>query len=108
VLRQRPDLRRAERQLAAATARVGVATADLYPRVFLLGSTGLDSLAASDFFSTDSKTWSVGPSISWPIFRARQIVASIEVRDAQEQQALIGYRQAILNALEEVENALVA
>jgi NodT family efflux transporter outer membrane factor (OMF) lipoprotein len=108
VLRQRPDLRRAERQLAAAAARVGVATADLYPRVFLLGSAGLDSLAASDFFRTDSKTWSVGPSISWPIFRAGQIVANIEVHEAEEQQALISYRQAILKALEEVENALVA
>jgi NodT family efflux transporter outer membrane factor (OMF) lipoprotein len=108
VLRQRPDVRRAERQVAAATARVGVATADLYPRVFLLGGAGLDSLAASDFFSADSETWTIGPSISWPIFRAGQIVASIKVHDAQEQQALISYRQAILNALEEVENALVA
>jgi multidrug efflux system outer membrane protein len=108
VLRQRPDLRRAERQLAAATARVGVATADLYPKFYLFGTAGFESLAASDFFSSSSKLWSIGPTIVWPIFRGGQIVATIEVRDAQEQQALIGYRQAILNALEEVENALVA
>jgi len=108
VLRQRPDLRRAERQLAAATARVGVATADLYPKFDLVGAAGLESLSASDFFTSGSKLWSIGPSISWPIFHGGQIIATIEVRDAQEQQALISYRQAILNALEEVENALVA
>ena len=108
VLRQRPDLRRAERQLAAATARVGVATADLYPKFYLVGAAGLESLSVSDFFTSGSKLWSVGPSITWPIFHGGQLVATIEVRDAQEQQALISYRQAILNALEEVENALVA
>jgi NodT family efflux transporter outer membrane factor (OMF) lipoprotein len=108
VLRQRPDIRRAERQLAAATARVGVATAELYPKFSLIGTTGFESLAASDFFNSSSKLWSIGPSISWPIFRGGQIVGTIQVRDAQEQQALITYRQSILNALEEVENALVA
>jgi len=108
VLRQRPDLRRAERRLAAATARVGVATADLYPKFYLVGGAGLESLSASDFFTSSSKLWSIGPSIIWPILRGGQIVATIEVRDAQAQQALISYRQAILDALEEVENALVA
>lgn len=107
LLRHRPDVRRAERQLAAATARVGVATADLYPKFSLLGTAGLESLAASDFFDSSSKLWSIGPSINWPIFRGGQIVATIEVRDAQEQQALITYRQTILNGLEEVENAIV-
>jgi multidrug efflux system outer membrane protein len=108
LLRQRPDIRRAERQLAAASARVGVATADLYPKFSLLGTAGLASVAASDFFSRASTLWSIGPSMTWPIFRGGQIVATIEVRDAQQQQALIGYRRAILNALEDVENALVA
>jgi NodT family efflux transporter outer membrane factor (OMF) lipoprotein len=108
LLRQRPDIRRAERQLAAATARVGVATAELYPKFSLIGAAGFESLAASDFFNSGSKLWSIGPSITWPIFRGGQIVATIQVRDAQEQQALITYRQTILNALEEVENALVA
>lgn len=108
LLRQRPDVRRAERQIAAATALVGVASADLYPRFSLIGAAGLESLAASDFFNSSSKLWSIGPSITWPIFRGGQIVATIEVRDAQQQQALISYRQAILNAFEEVENAIVA
>lgn len=108
LLRQRPDLRRAERQLAAASARVGVATADLYPKFSLLGTAGLASVAAGDFFSRASTLWSIGPSMTWPIFRGGQIVATIEVRDAQQQQALIGYRRAILSALEDVENALAA
>lgn len=108
ILRQRPDIRRAERQIAAATARLGIATAELYPKFSLLGTVGLASVAASDFFSGSSTFWSIGPSLTWPIFRGGQIVATIEVRDAQMQQALIGYRQAILNALEDVENAIVA
>lgn len=107
MLRQRPDIRRAERQLAAASARLGVATAELYPRFSLLGTVGLASVAASDFFSRASTLWSIGPSMTWPIFRGGQIVATIEVRDAQQQQALIVYRRAILNGLEDVENALV-
>jgi NodT family efflux transporter outer membrane factor (OMF) lipoprotein len=108
LLRQRPDLRRAERQLAAATARVGVATADLYPKFYLVGTAGLESLSAGSFFSSGSQLWSIGPTMIWPIFRGGQILATIEVRDAQEQQALISYRQAILAALEESENAFVA
>ena len=108
VLRQRPDVRRAERQLASATAQIGVATADLYPKFSLVGSAGLESIKASDFFTGGSKLWSIGPSITWPIFQGGQIVATIEVRDAQAEQALITYRQSILTALEDVENTIVA
>lgn len=108
LLRQRPDIRRAERQLAAATARLGVATADLYPRFSLVGAAGLASISAGDFFSSPSLFWKIGPTMTWPIFRGGQMIAAIEVRDAQQQQAFIAYRQAILNALEEVENAIVA
>jgi NodT family efflux transporter outer membrane factor (OMF) lipoprotein len=108
LLRQRPDIRRAERQLAAAAARLGVAAADLYPKFSLTGAAGLASVSAGDFFSGASLLWKIGPTISWPILRRGQIVASIEVHDAQQQQALIAYRSAILNALEEVENAIVA
>lgn len=106
LLRQRPDIRQAERQLAAATARQDAAAADLYPRFSLLGSAGLASVAAGDFFNHASTFWAVGPSMTWPIFRHGQIVATIEVRDAQRQQALIGYRRAILNGLKEVETAI--
>ncbi len=108
LLRQRPDIRRAERKVAAATARIGVATSDLYPRFSLIGFAGLESLAASEFFDSGSRFWGIGPSITWPIFRGRQLVAVIKVRQAQQQQAVIAYRQTILKAVEEVENALAA
>ncbi|HXJ33977.1 MAG TPA: efflux transporter outer membrane subunit [Candidatus Eisenbacteria bacterium] len=107
LLRQRPDVRRSERQLAAATANIGVATADLYPKFSLLGTAGLSSISASDFLGGGSKLWSIGPSITWPVFQGGQIVANIEVSDAQAQQALLAYRQTILIALEDVENAIV-
>ncbi|MCW5889254.1 MAG: efflux transporter outer membrane subunit [bacterium] len=108
LLRQRPDVGQAERQLAAATARVGVATADLFPKFSITGAAGLESISASDWFTGASKAWSFGPTISWPIFRGGQIVATIEVRNAQEEQALLFYGQTVLTALEDVENAIVA
>jgi len=108
LLRRRPDIRQAERELAAATARIGVATADLFPRFFLTGTAGLQSLNASDFFDAGSRFWSIGPSVSWPIFTAGRIRQSIKVQDARQEQALIRYEQTVLTSLEEVENALVA
>jgi multidrug efflux system outer membrane protein len=108
LMRQRPDILRAERQFAAATARIGVATADLYPRFSLLGALGLESRSGSDFFNVGSRYWSIGPSITWPIFQRGRIVANIEVRDAEQQQALINYRKTILLAYEDVENAIAA
>jgi len=108
LVRRRPDIRRAEREIAATTARIGVATADLFPRFFLTGAAGLQSLEASDLFDGASKYWSIGPTIRWPIFQGGRIVGNIEVREAQQQQALLGYRQTVLGALEEVENAIVA
>jgi outer membrane protein, multidrug efflux system len=108
VLRRRPDIRRAERQLAAQTARIGVATADLYPKFKLSGSIGLEALSLSNLFSTGSLTYSFGPSITWPIFKAGAIRQNIEVQSALQEQYLIAYEAAVLSALEEVENALVA
>lgn len=108
LLRQRPDILRAERRLASTTARIGVATADLYPKFSLLGAIGLESRSGSDFFDGSSKFWSIGPSITWPIFQRGRIVANIEVRDAEQQEALINYRKTILVAYEEVENAIAA
>lgn len=108
LLRQRPDILQAERQLAATTARIGVATADLYPKFSLLGALGLESRSGSDFFNAGSRYWSIGPSITWPIFQRGRIVANIEVRDAEQQEALINYRKTILVAYEEVENAIAA
>jgi outer membrane protein, multidrug efflux system len=108
LLRQRPDIRQAEREVAAATARVGVATADLFPRFFLTGAGGLQSLNASDFFDAGSRFWSIGPSIKWPVFTAGRIRQNIKVQNASEDQALIRYEQTVLTSLEEVENALLA
>jgi NodT family efflux transporter outer membrane factor (OMF) lipoprotein len=107
LLRRRPDIRRAERQLAAATAGTGAATADLYPRFFLTGFAGLQSVSASDWFTGGSRVWSVGPTISWPVFEAGRIRATIEVRSSQQEQALRQYENAILVALEDVESSLV-
>lgn len=107
LLRRRPDIRRAERQLAAATAKIGAAMADLFPKFSLTGAVGVQSISASDWFTGGSRFWSVGPTISWPIFDAGKIRANIEVRNAQQEQALTQYEKTILTALEEVENSLV-
>jgi multidrug efflux system outer membrane protein len=107
LLRRRPDIRSAERQLAAATAQVGAATADLYPKFFLLGSIGLQSISASDWLSAPSRFWSIGPTITWPVFDAGKIRANIEIRNAQQEQALRLYEKSVLTGFEDVENALV-
>ncbi|HVE39802.1 MAG TPA: efflux transporter outer membrane subunit [Planctomycetota bacterium] len=108
LLRRRPDLRRAERELAAATARIGVATADLYPKFSLTGFFALESINASDFAKWGSRAWSVGPTIQWSIFQGGRIRARIEVENARQEQAAILYERSILVALQEVEDALIA
>jgi len=108
LLSRRPDLRRAERELAAATARVGVARADLFPRFFILGSVGRRSEDAGDLGSGSSQFWSIVPRVSWPIFSGGRIRANIRVQDARQEQALRQYEKSILTALEDVENALSA
>lgn len=108
TLRQRPDIRRAERSLAAQTARIGAATAELYPKFRLAGSIGLESLTSADLFSSGSDTWRILPGVSWNIFDAGAIRRNIEVQSAVQEQFLLSYEAAILGALEEVENALTA
>jgi NodT family efflux transporter outer membrane factor (OMF) lipoprotein len=107
LLRRRPDVRRAERQLAAATAQVGAATADLYPKFFLTGVLGLQSISASDWFTGGSRFGSIGPRMSWPVFDAGRIRANIEIRNAQQEQALTQYEKSVLSAFQDVETALV-
>lgn len=108
TLRRRPDLRSAERRLAAQTARIGEATADLYPRFRLLGSIGLETLSLGNVFSASGLAYLIGPSISWPVFNAGAIRSNIEVQSELQKQALFEYEAAVLNALKEVENALVS
>lgn len=108
VLRRRPDVRRAERQLAAQTARIGVATADLYPKFSLPGSIGLEALSANHLFSAGNRAWSLVGSFAWTVFKGGAIRQNIEVQNALQEQALNQYESTILTALEDVENALVA
>jgi NodT family efflux transporter outer membrane factor (OMF) lipoprotein len=108
TLRRRPDVRFAERVLAAQTARIGVATADLYPKFHLTGTIGLESINSDDFFNWGSHIWRYGPNASWKVFDAGAIRQNIQVQTARQEQALIQYQQTVLNAQEEVENALVA
>ncbi|MBV8879726.1 MAG: efflux transporter outer membrane subunit, partial [Planctomycetaceae bacterium] len=108
LLLRRPDVRQAERRLASATAAIGVATAELYPRISLTGAFGLDSLGSADFLKWESRAWSLGPTVRWPIFAGGRIRAQIAVQTAQQEQALAGYEKTVLTALEDVENTLVA
>jgi NodT family efflux transporter outer membrane factor (OMF) lipoprotein len=108
LLRRRPDVRRAERQLAAATARIGVATADLFPRFSLVGSLGLESSTFRDVGDLDSRFWSIGPSVSWPLLDFGRIRSNVDVVDAREEQAAAVYERTVLTSLREVEDALVS
>lgn len=108
ALRQRPDVRRAERLLAAQTARIGTAKADLYPKIRLGGSIGLESLSAGDLFNDAARIWNIGPRISWPVFDAGAIRNNIIVQTELQEQALYQYESAVMVALEEVENNLTA
>jgi multidrug efflux system outer membrane protein len=107
-MRRRPDVRRAERELAAQTARIGVATSDLYPKFTLSGSIGLEALSVDNLFLSGSRTFGFGPRITWSIFDSGAIRGNIEIQSAIQEQALIRYESTLLKALEEVENALVA
>ncbi|MBI3818535.1 MAG: efflux transporter outer membrane subunit [Planctomycetes bacterium] len=107
ILLRRPDLRRAERECAAATARVGVAVADKYPKITLSSSVGPKSNHLGDLFDHRSIFFSIGPSIHVPLFEGGRIDANIEVQNARESQAILQYKQKLLSALEEVENGIV-
>lgn len=106
LLLRRPDIARAERDLAAATARIGVATAEFFPRFSLTGSLGLQSGRASDFAESDSRFWSIGPGFNWPVLDWGRIRSNVRVQDARTEQALLAYERTVLTSFEEVENAL--
>ena len=106
LLRRRPDIRAAERNLAAATADIGVATADLYPSFSLTAAPALVSTALGSLLEWGSRAFTAGASVNWPLFNGGRTRATIEVRNAQQEQALIAYRKTILTALQDVEDAL--
>jgi len=108
LLRRRPDIRRAERQLAAATARIGQATADLYPKFSLTGNFSMLSADTTKLFDWRSATYGVGPTVTWPIFDADRLHRLVDIRSAEQEQALAQYDRTVLGALEETHNALVA
>ncbi len=108
LLRQRPDLRRAERELAAQHARIGAATADLYPRFSLLGTFALEATQIGDVFDASSSyAFSIGPSVRWNLFDGGRVRNNILAQDALTMQALARYENTVLRAIEEVENAIV-
>lgn len=119
LLRRRPEVRRAERVLAAQSAQIGVAITDLYPRFSLVGSVGFrtsDSSESSftmdsglgDLFDSDSATGFLGPFFSWNVLNYGRIKNNIRVQDARFQQLLVNYQNTVLSALAETENAIVA
>ncbi len=108
LARRRPDIRQAEAQLHAAVAGVGVATADFYPDVSLTGNLGIRALDAGYLTRWASHFYSAGPSISLPIFQGGQLTANLRLNRAQAAEAALHYRATVLNALREVEDALVA
>ena len=107
LLERRPDIRRSEAQLVAATARIGEAKADLFPRFVLTGAAGRQASQLHDITLGAGNFFSVGPGISLPLFTGGRIRSNIAVQDARQRAALINYRSSVLNALEEVQNALV-
>lgn len=106
LLRQRPDIRAAERRLAAQTARVGIATADLYPTFSIGGTLGYNTVGGADLFNPASRQMALGPSMRWTLFDGGRRDAQIEIEDAGVRQAALLYERAILSALEEVETSM--
>jgi multidrug efflux system outer membrane protein len=108
LLRRRPDVRVAERRLAAATARIGVAVGDLFPKVTLVGDWGYQAPTFGDFGKRDAEFFSVGPSITWAALDLGRVRARISSAKAQTDAALASYEGAVLNALEDTEGTLIA
>ena len=119
LMRRRPDIRLAERQLAAQSAQIGVAKADLFPSFSLFGSIGYTTASStsapqsrnaglSDMFKSNSFGYSVGPSVSWNLFNYGRITNSIRVEDARFQQLAVDYENTVLQAVQEVEDAMIA
>jgi NodT family efflux transporter outer membrane factor (OMF) lipoprotein len=106
LLRRRPDVRRAERLLAAETARIGVAEAELYPELSLRGSLGLASDPASDLLESDSAFFGIGPTLRWNLFDGSRLRQGVVAQEARAEQALARWERTVLLALEEAENAM--
>ena len=106
LLRRRPDVRQAEAVVSAASARIGIAEADLYPTLTLLGTVGVSAQNVSSLFETDSLLFSVGPSFTWNILSFGRIKNNVEIHESLMRQAAGGYRVAVLEAVQEVEDSM--
>ncbi|TCM22154.1 NodT family efflux transporter outer membrane factor (OMF) lipoprotein [Novosphingobium sp. PhB165] len=106
VALRRPDVRAAEAKLHAATAQIGVATADLYPTITLGGGFGLESYRSQNLFDWASRTWQIGPSLSLPIFDGGRRRATVELRKLEQREAAVNFQVAVLKAWQEIDDAL--
>jgi len=107
LLRRRPDIRAAERSLAVATARIGIATADLFPRVTFIGSVGFQADTFAGLGKSGADTWNFGPRITWAALDLGRVQARIKAADARTEASLAFYERTVLTALEETEGAIV-
>ena len=108
LARRRPDIRQAEAQLHAATADIGVAQANFYPSLNLTGSFGLQSLQFSNLFNLNARQYAMGPGLTIPIFEGGQLRSTLQLRQAQQQEAAITYQKTVLQAWHDIDNALTA
>ncbi|MDE2514441.1 MAG: efflux transporter outer membrane subunit [Rhodospirillales bacterium] len=108
LVRRRPDIREAEAKLHAATADIGVAIGDFYPRVTLSGSLGIQALQPWNLFNLDSRQYAAGPGITVPLFEGGRLRATLHLREAQQAEAALTYQRIVLAAWHEVDNALTA
>jgi NodT family efflux transporter outer membrane factor (OMF) lipoprotein len=107
LLRRRPDIRAAERTLAAATARIGQATADLYPKLSLTGQFGFSAANATDLFQWASRSYNFGPSLTWDFFNGDRIRSVVNQQESLTRQALLEYENTVIRAIGEVESNLI-
>lgn len=107
LLSRRPDVRTAERQLAAETARVGLAESDWFPKLSLTGDAGLESVTLGKWFEPGSQFWSLGPTLQWRALDFGRVRSEVRAQTAVQEAALATYEKAVLNSLQEAENAVV-
>jgi NodT family efflux transporter outer membrane factor (OMF) lipoprotein len=108
LARRRPDIRQAEAQLHAATAEIGVAVADFYPKISLSGSAGLQALLAKNLGNWNALQYGFGPTVTLPLFEGGRLKSTLELRKQQQQEAALNYQRTVLQALHDVDNALTA
>ncbi len=108
LLERRPDIAAAERRVAAANADIGVAYGAFFPRVMINGMGGFQSIDASTLFNWESRVWSIGPSLSWPLFTGGRNRAQLEYARASYDATVANYRQTVLSAFQDVEDQLAA